>query len=43
MSDDIELHTVLALANKIARIVWATWNHQRAYDGNWGSRHGELH
>jgi transposase len=26
---------VVALANKLARIVWATWKHERDYDGNW--------
>jgi len=25
----------VALANKLARIVWATWKHQRAFHGNW--------
>lgn len=25
----------VALANKIARIVWASWRHQRAFDPNW--------
>ena len=28
----------VALANKLARIVWATWRHGRRYDGNWGRR-----
>jgi hypothetical protein len=27
----------VALANKIARIVWATWKHQRSFDRNWSS------
>jgi transposase len=26
----------VALANRLARIVWATWKHQRPFDGNWG-------
>jgi transposase len=26
----------IALANRLARIVWATWKHGRAFDGNWG-------
>ena len=26
----------VALANRLARIVWATWKHGRAFDGNWG-------
>jgi transposase len=25
----------VALANRLARIVWATWKHGRAFDGNW--------
>ena len=25
----------VALANRIARIVWATWKHDRPYDGEW--------
>lgn len=25
----------VALANKLARIVWATWAHDRAFNGNW--------
>jgi len=25
----------VALANKLARIAWVTWKHQRAFDGNW--------
>jgi hypothetical protein len=28
----------VALANKLARIVWATWNYQRPFDGNWAAR-----
>jgi transposase len=28
----------VALANKLARIIWATWNHQRAFDSNWSAR-----
>jgi hypothetical protein len=27
----------VALANKIARIVWAPWKHQRSFDRNWSS------
>ena len=27
----------VALANKLARIVWATWAHDRAFDGNWNA------
>ena len=30
----------VALANKLARIVWATWKHQRPFDGNWAARAG---
>ena len=29
---------VIALANKLARIVWATWKHGRAFEGNWVGR-----
>jgi transposase len=25
----------VALANRIARIVWATWKYERPFDGNW--------
>jgi len=25
----------VALANKLARIIWATWRYQRPFDGNW--------
>jgi transposase len=25
----------VALANRLARILWATWKHERAFDGNW--------
>jgi transposase len=32
--------TTVALANKLARIVWATWKHQRPFDGNWAARAG---
>lgn len=28
----------VALANKLARIVWATWRYGRSYDGNWARR-----
>ncbi len=28
----------VALANKLARIVWATWKYQRPFDGNWATR-----
>jgi transposase len=27
---------VIALANKLARIVWAVWHHDRRFDGNYG-------
>jgi transposase len=27
----------VALANRLARIVWATWKYERAFDGNWGT------
>lgn len=25
----------VAVANKLARIIWATWKYERAFDGNW--------
>jgi transposase len=28
----------VALANKLARIIWATWRYQRAFDGNWSAQ-----
>jgi transposase len=28
----------VALANKLARIVWATWTYQRPFDGHWAAR-----
>jgi transposase len=28
----------VALANKLARVIWATWRHQRPFDGDWGQR-----
>lgn len=28
----------VALANKLARIVWATWKYERDFDGNWAVR-----
>lgn len=28
----------VALANRIARIIWATWKHQRPFDGNWNAK-----
>jgi hypothetical protein len=28
----------VALANRLARIVWATWRYERAFDGNWGNQ-----
>lgn len=27
----------IAVANKLGRIIWATWKFGRAYDGNWSS------
>jgi transposase len=29
----------VALANKLARIAWVTWKHQRPFDGNWALAH----
>jgi transposase len=28
----------VALANKLARIIWATWRYQRPFNGNWSTR-----
>lgn len=28
---------VVALANRLARIAWATWTYDRAFDGNWAA------
>lgn len=28
----------VALANKLARIAWASWKYQRSFDGNWQAR-----
>jgi transposase len=28
----------VALANKMARIGWATWKYRRSFDGNWISQ-----
>jgi transposase len=28
----------VALANRLARIVWATWTHERPFDGNWSAQ-----
>jgi transposase len=32
----------VALANKLARIVWATWKYQRPFDANWAARSGNA-
>jgi transposase len=32
----------VALANKLARIVWASWKHQRPFDGNWAADRGSA-
>jgi transposase len=29
----------VALANKLARIIWATWKYERDFDGDWSVRH----
>jgi transposase len=29
----------VALANKLARIIWATWKYERDFDGNWSTHH----
>jgi transposase len=28
----------VALANRLARIVWASWRYERSFDGNWGNQ-----
>lgn len=33
---------IVALANKLARIIWATWKYERPFDGNWATRHAEV-
>jgi transposase len=30
--------TAVALANRMARIIWAIWKHRRIYDGNWAAQ-----
>ena len=30
--------TAVAFANRLARVIWATWKHGRTYDGNWTSQ-----
>lgn len=32
----------VALANKLARIIWATWKYERAFDGNWSVHHARA-
>jgi len=32
----------VALANKLARIIWATWKYERTFDGNWGLRSAQA-
>ena len=27
----------VALANRLARIIWATWKYERSFDGNWAT------
>ncbi len=29
--------TAVAFANRLARVIWATWKHGRVYDGSWAS------
>jgi transposase len=29
---------VIALANKLARIMWAMWKYERTFEGNWARR-----
>ena len=28
----------VALANKLARVIWAVWKHERSFDGNYADR-----
>ena len=28
----------VALANRLARIVWASWKYERSFDGNWANQ-----
>jgi hypothetical protein len=28
-------YQVVLTANKLARIIWATWKYERPFDGNW--------
>jgi transposase len=32
----------VALANKLARIIWATWKYERSFDGNWSVSHAKV-
>lgn len=32
----------VALANKLARTIWATWRYQRSFDGDWALEHGSI-
>lgn len=32
----------VALANKLARIIWATWKYERDFDGDWSVRHHRV-
>jgi hypothetical protein len=33
----------VALANRMARIIWATWKHHRPFDGNWAGSATNRH
>ena len=35
---DTDQQAAVALANKLARIVWATWHHDRRFDANYATR-----
>jgi len=32
----------VAVANKLARIIWATWKYERSFDGNWSVHHAKA-
>jgi transposase len=32
----------VAVANKLARIIWATWKYERPFDGNWSVKHAKT-
>jgi transposase len=32
----------IAVANKLARIIWATWKYERSFDGDWSVNHSKT-